>query len=203
MTTDPSGYARHTIWSDPGRHAEAIARLSPDPSTLVGKIANLVLHPTFAAARGVDPATNGIADSDVRRIPDVVDILLDRDSRPLDVPRAPAARLLGSCRTYALMAASVLRRHGTPARLRVGFANYFSTTFNVDHWVCEYWSDAGWRLLDAELDEDTRGPLGLDFPSHDVPRSRFVVAAEAWTAIRSGQADPDRFGVPYTSRLIE
>ena len=38
-----------------------------------------------------------------------------------------------------------------PARLRVGFATYFTPGYLEDHWVCEYHPGDRWRLLDPEL----------------------------------------------------
>jgi hypothetical protein len=37
--------------------------------------------------------------------------------------------------------------------------------------------------------------FAIDFPITDVPRDRFVVAGDAWTAYREGRVDPDRFGL--------
>ena len=42
-----------------------------------------------------------------------------------------------------------------PSRLRVGFATYFVRGFHEDHWLCEYWDGDTWRLLDAELDDES------------------------------------------------
>jgi hypothetical protein len=66
-----------------------------------------------------------------------------------------------------------------------------------DHWVCEYWNDeAGrWVLADAQIDDMQRRLFGIDFDPLDVPRDGFVVAGQAWTAYRSGEADPASFGL--------
>ena len=66
-----------------------------------------------------------------------------------------------------------------------------------DHWVAEYWSAAQrrWVLVDAQLDDLQCAALQPDFDPLDVPRDRFIVGGAAWQMCRSGQADPERFGI--------
>ena len=106
--------------------------------------------------------------------------------------------MIGTCRHYALLAATAFRRHGRPARLRVGFATYFVRDFHEDHWVCEYHDGRAWRLLDAELGEEAIARhYAIDFAPWDVPRDRFLVAGEAWRAVRAGAVDAERCGVSF------
>jgi hypothetical protein len=83
---------------------------------------------------------------------EILECLLRRDGRELTITRPPQHRFFGCCR-HALLAAAIFRTHAVPARVRVGFATYFTPGFLEAHWVCEYWDGAQWRLLDAELDE--------------------------------------------------
>jgi hypothetical protein len=50
-------------------------------------------------------------------------------------------------------------------------------------------------LADAQIDEVQRRQLPIDFDLLDVPRSRFLVAGDAWTRCRAGAADPEAFGL--------
>ena len=60
----------------------------------------------------------------------------------------------------------------------------------------QYGFEAGrWVLADAQLDDTQRRLFGIDFDSLDVPRDQFVVAGQAWTRYRSGEADPASFGL--------
>ena len=63
--------------------------------------------------------------------------------------------------------------------------------------MCEVWrgDEERWALVDAQLDEFQRQALGIEFDLCDVPRDQFVPAGKAWQLCRSGQADPDRFGI--------
>jgi hypothetical protein len=66
-----------------------------------------------------------------------------------------------------------------------------------DHWVTEVWrADAArWSLFDPQLDAMMCDVLKLDFDPLDVPRDRFIAGGTAWQLCRSGEADPDTFGI--------
>lgn len=186
---DIARYARHSRWSDPGRFAAGLDRLSADPAALSEIVGGLVLHPLFA------PAGANRSEASLRSIPEMLSVLLERDPAPLEQARERDKRVIGTCRNYALLACAILRQHGTPARLRVGFADYFTPDFWEDHWVCEYHDGRDWRLLDAELTGEVRRRFGIAFDPADVPRDRLLAAGPAWLGLRCGEHDPARFGV--------
>jgi hypothetical protein len=186
---DIARYARHSRWSDPGPFAARLDPLPADPAALPEIVGGLVLHPLFAAAG--TPA----AEASLRSIPEILEAVFARDDRPLSRARAPEKRVIGTCRNYALLACAILRQHGMPARLRVGFADYFTPDFWEQHWVCEHHDGRAWRLLDAELNAEVRGRFGILFDPADVPRDRFVTAGPAWRALRGGGLDPACVGV--------
>jgi hypothetical protein len=186
---DIARYARHSRWSDPGVFVARLAPLPADPVALPEIVGGLVLHPLFA------PTGTDRSEASLRSIPEMLAALLARDSAPLDQPREPGKRIIGTCRNYALLACSILRQHGVPGRLRVGFADYFTPGFWEDHWVCEYHDGAAWRLLDAELTGEVCRRFGIGFDPADVPRGHFLTAGPAWQALRRGERDPARFGV--------
>jgi hypothetical protein len=91
----------------------------------------------------------------------------------------------------------MLRYRGVPARARCGFGAYFTPGKYEDHWVCEYWNgDEGrWVMVDAQLDALQRQVLGIPFDPCEVPRDQFLVGGKAWRMCRTGEADPDHFGI--------
>jgi hypothetical protein len=186
---DIATYARHTRWTDPGTLASHLDRLPPEPTALSEIVGGVILHPFFAAQRA------RTTEASLRSAAEIVAAILARDERPLDEAREPGKRAIGTCRNYALLACAILRQHERPARLRVGFADYFRPDFWEDHWVCEYHDGSGWRLLDAELTAEVRRRFGIGFDPADVPRDRFVSAGLAWQRLRRGERDPARFGV--------
>ena len=192
----PSSYAQQSPWTEPGPHAARLAALSADPAGVAEIVSGLVLHPAMLETRGIVPPQAARADPALRTVRAVLDALLERNAAALDVARPPAERVLAMCASFALLAAAILRAHGVEARLRCGFASYFTVDFFVDHWVCEYRAGAGWRLLDAELERETRAQFAIGFAAHDVPPGDFTTASAMWQALAQGRADPQKVGVP-------
>jgi hypothetical protein len=122
---------------------------------------------------------------------------LELDPSSLTTPRPNEQKIVGNCRDFSVTLASMLQSKGIPARPRCGFGAYFLPNHYEDHWVCEYWNEAEqrWVLVDAQLDELQRNVLGTAFNTLDVPRNQFIVGGAAWKLCRSGQADPDQFGI--------
>jgi Transglutaminase-like superfamily len=188
-------YASHSIESDPGDLRALLDALPCDPARLLAAVGGLVLHAAFVGPLGVVCPPESAHDREVRHMPMMLSRILARDARPLSTARAPEHRFTGVCRHYALLACSALRHHGVPARVRVGFANYFGPGFYDDHWVTEYWDGSSWRLMDAELTPGVRRHFGITFDPYDVPRDRFVTAGTAWLGVRCGRIDSATCGV--------
>jgi len=183
--------------TDAGRYAPLLKDLPRGFASLAAVAQGLLIHEHMGEGYGVRLSDGDRASVHIRPVEQILDQIMVRDSRPLDVPRAPEGRLPGNCRHFSVMVTSMLRSQGTPARARCGFGSYFGTGSYEDHWVCEYW-DAGqqrWILADAQIDDVQRGWFPLDFDVTDVPRDRFLVAGDAWAQYRSGTADPAKFGL--------
>jgi hypothetical protein len=194
-TEELTFFARHSAMSDPALHTPRVAALSVSPERTIDLVSGLVLHPGFVAALGVTPHPDSASDAEARSVRAIIHRIVGRDPRPLDVARSPGLRFIGICRDYAILACAIFRHHGVPARLRVGFASYFTPGFHEDHWVCEYYADGRWRLLDAELSPSVRAYYGIAFDPTDVPRDQFIVAGQAWQRYRRGDLDPSTCGV--------
>ncbi|MGI5456894.1 transglutaminase-like domain-containing protein [Streptomyces sp. CA-249302] len=192
-------YASHSTFSDPGELGSRYADLPPDPARLARVSRDLLIHrvegPLFDHTHPTDRLHN---DAETRYVDDILRILVDRDAAPLGRRREVGDRFVGTCRDFALLHCSFLRHTGIPARIRSGFADYFGTTgFHYDHVVTEYWDgERGWLLADPQLaDPAITANWPADFDPMDVPRHRFLVAGEAWRAIREGRADQRTFGL--------
>jgi hypothetical protein len=90
-----------------------------------------------------------------------------------------------------------LRHQGVPARARCGFGAYFMPNHFEDHWVTEYWNQelSRWIFVDAQLDELQCNVMKIPFDTLNVPRDQFIVGGKAWQMCRSGEQDPDKFGI--------
>ena len=190
-------YTRPAVMTDLGPNRSLVEELPADPAALAAVLHGLVIHEHMAGGYGVTLTEEDRRTVHVRPAGDLLAEIVARDPRPLEVARAPAGRLPGNCRHFTVLMTAMLRAHGTPARARCGFGGYFGTPMFEDHWVCEYW-DAGrqrWLLVDAQVDDVQRGWFPIDFDLTDVPRDQFLIGGEAWRRIRSGEADPESFGL--------
>jgi hypothetical protein len=130
----------------------------------------------------------------------MLDCLLELDSRSLTDPRPVPRRIIGCCRDFATLFTSMARHRGIPARIRVGFANYFAyapARCWIDHTIAEAWDGrrGAWRRIDPEMSEAFVEENGIDFDPTDVPWGRFIVGGQAWKMCRTGLADADDFCV--------
>jgi Transglutaminase-like superfamily len=190
-------YTQPAVMTSAGRHAPLLKALPDDVPGLAAVAQGLLIHEHLARGYGVTLSEADRASVHIRPVEQLLDGIVARDSRPLDVTRSPAARLPGNCRHFTVLMTAMLRAHGTPARARCGFGGYFGTGWFEDHWVCEYWhtGQQRWILVDAQIDDTQRGWFGIDFDTTDVPRDGFLVGGQAWSRYRSGDADPGRFGL--------
>jgi hypothetical protein len=190
-------YSRPATMTSPGRHAPLLGGLPRDIPGLAAVAQGLLIHEHIAPAYGVTLSDEQRASVHVRPVKRMLELIVATDDRPLDVARAPEARLPVNCRHFTVLMVAMLRAQGTPARARCGFGGYFHDTMFEDHWVCEYWhaGQQRWILVDAQIDARQRDLFSIDFDVTDVPRDRFLIAGEAWARCRSGAADPGTFGL--------
>jgi hypothetical protein len=198
--TDPptlSFYSQPAAMTSAGRHTAALRALPGDPASLAAVAQGLLIHEFIAGEYGVTLSEQERVSVHTRPVQGLLDQVLARDGRPLDVAREPATRLPANCRHFTVLLVTMLRAHGVPARARCGFGGYFFAGRYEDHWAGEYWDavQQRWILLDAQIDDLQRKLFQIDFDVTDVPRDEFVIAGDAWARFRSGAADPDAFGL--------
>jgi hypothetical protein len=194
-------YGVQSATTDPGQRTTLDADLPSDIETLVAIVQGLVVDKDFVELYGLDlDAQARLGEVDTRYASDIYGKLIEKDPRPLRESREPGARFIGSCRDYALLLCSLLRHLGVPARLRFGFATYFSKNPDSfsDHCVCECWNETEnrWMFVDPNVDPVVKSRLGVTANALDLTREEFVVAADGWRLAREGKVSPDRFGVP-------
>ena len=49
--------------------------------------------------------------------------------------------------------------------------------------------------MDPQIDPYQQSLIEVDFTPLDVPNSRFLVAGQAWKQCRTGERDPEQFGI--------
>jgi hypothetical protein len=190
-------YATPGLMTDPGPYASSFDALPRDVGDLVKAVQGVMLHIFWVERYGVALSEERKGEVQLRRADQKLARLFELDGRPLNEARVHERKLVGNCRDFSVMTAAVLRHQGVPARARCGFGTYFIPDHYEDHWVAEYWhaGEERWVLVDAQLDGLMQEVLKLDFDPLDVPRDRFIVGGKAWQLCRSGQVDPDSFGI--------
>ena len=170
-----------------------IRALGLGPEGLCRVAQGLVVSPPDAFGAGL--SDQRMAERNTRPASGLLHRVLELDGvTPLNEPRPPQQRVVGTCRHFAVLATAFLRAAGVPARARCGFATYFVPPRKVDHWIVEYWSSEQrrWIRTDPEyLDLATPGSARPD----DLRPGEFLTAGEAWQLIRSDGADAMEFGV--------
>ncbi len=197
MTVSHDFFAQHGRMSDPGRYEYAFADLPTSIPDLVRVVQGVTVHVFWAERYGLRLTDERRAEVQLRTVEARLARTLELDPRPLTEPRPLDKRLVGNCRDFSLLLASMLRHQGVPARARCGFGVYFLPDHFEDHWVAEYWDgeQGRWVLVDAQLDPFQREVLKPPFDPLDVPRDQFIVGGLAWQLCRDGRADPDHFGI--------
>jgi len=145
-------------------------------------------HPRGAESKSQGFTPEQAADLELRSVAEILSVAVERNL--LEGDAAPP-KVGGVCRDFAILAVSRFRERGTPARLRVGFADYLVPDHWEDHWLCEWHDGERWKRLDVEF----AAIGGTSFNALDVPRERFLTASEAWFRIKDEPEIASRFGV--------
>jgi hypothetical protein len=173
----------------------ATADLPTDLTAMRRLVQGVLLHRDWAPAYGVVGDAIRLDEQHLRSTAEVLTRAQELSPEPLTTPREPVDRVLCICRHYTLLHTALLRAQGIPARVRCGFGGYFDRAKWYDHWITERWQDDGWVRDDPQIDGLQAKVVQLDFDPYDQPPGRFLSADEAWVAARSGEVDPDRFGI--------
>ncbi|MGI9406506.1 MAG: transglutaminase domain-containing protein [Hyphomicrobiaceae bacterium] len=189
-------FLKHSALTDPGKHASAIAALQGDVASLLAMTRGHFVHESALGLYGVATGDFPAWSRDTLSLEKRLSRILAASDEPLSVARPVRHRQVGTCRDFAVMLCGCLRSRSVPARVRCGFAGYFSAGRFEDHWICEHWlaEQKRWARADAQLDTAHCKHLGIVFDTADMPQGVFKTAAEAWRSCRAGEADPDHFG---------
>lgn len=193
-------YATQSRITEPGEYMDRFADL---PSTIDGLckvVQGVYIHYNEGELYDYKIPEERLPEINIRCVEKMLARIIELDTRPLTESRPPEKRLIGYCRDAAILFCAMARHQGIPARHRVGFATYFAGTsldFPGTHEVAEYWDiDEGcWRLVDPHLDAPMIQKNNVQFDLCDVPRDQFLVGGKAWQMCRTGDADPNGFGI--------
>jgi len=188
-------FAAPGVMTDLGRHADRLVDTPRTPTEIAAMVQGLLVHPHWAVAYDVIVGPEHQAELQIRSAAAMIDAIVEIDDRPLSDAREPGYRLLGNCRDFSTLTTALLRRTGTPARARCGFAGYFETDRWVDHWIVEHWNGERWQVLDPQIDDLQREVVQLEPEPSDLPPDYFLTAPAAWIRCQRGELDGDQFGI--------
>jgi hypothetical protein len=180
-----------------GRFAEQVDALPDDIGQIAHAVQMLLVHRWWAQAYNVEVTAEGERENGLHSTEAMLTRAMEKSPARVGEVRLPDKRVVGICRHFSTMMAAFLKRKGTPARARCGFATYFEPPKYVDHWVAEYWNadESRWVQVDAQLDTLQAQAKKIDFNPLDVPRDRFLVAGDAWLQYRMGDIDANACGI--------
>lgn len=190
-------FTQHGPMSTPGTHASLFDNLPTSIPDLVKLVQGVTIHVFWMERYGFKAPPERMAELQLRSMEKRLARTLELDPRPLTEPRPIEKKLIGNCRDHSLLLVSMLRHQGIPARARCGFGVYFLPDHFEDHWVVEYWNTEQnrWVFVDAQLDELQQDAMKISFDVLDIPRDQFIVGGKAWQMCRSGEQDPNKFGI--------
>jgi len=201
-------FRKHSVNSDPGRHAPRYDDLPTELGPLCEALQGLILH-MFWIGENTYGTTHQELKASGRKLceefvlstaEERLDSILALDDSPLSTLRAVEMRSVGCCRDYALMLCSVLRHRGVPARVRTGIALHFQTEdghLYEDHYVTEHWNEQEqrWQLTDPQIDAVQRPFITKDLDTMDLPADVFLTGWQLLEGVRHGTV-PSSVGFP-------
>ncbi len=195
--TDLTYFSQPGALTRPGAYAQLFDHLPTDIGELCKVAQGVTIHIFWAERYGLKLTPERQSEVQLRTLERRLARMQELDPRPLTEARPLDKKLAGNCRDFTQLLVSILRHQGVPARARCGFGAYFMPNHYEDHWVAEYWnsSEKRWILVDAQLDAFQCETMKVPFNPLDVPRDQFIVGGLAWQLCRSGQADPEQFGI--------
>ncbi|MFI9503276.1 transglutaminase domain-containing protein [Nocardia sp. NPDC052566] len=176
-----------------GIDADVLRSVPVEPVDICRLARGLVIQPQDA--RALDLSAERLGENQIRPANRLIEALVRLETTPLDVPRGPSRRVVGTCRHFAVISCALLRYRGITSRVRCGFATYFQLGQGLDHWITEYWKDSENRWV--RIDSEILGQSILEHPE-DLRAGEFLNGGEAWAAFRDGRLDAATFGVDGT-----
>jgi len=215
-------YRTKSTYTDLGFYTDFARKLPDDISELCSLLRNQIIHPfdlmdeeekndpnSFYGDMTKIPRTSLIYENDL--FPTSVAMmaeLLRRDAN-FTVKRKIEDKIHVCCRETSILLASILKAKNIPARVRCGFTHSVSEIEGAgDHWIVEYYHELSkkWILVDPTMcyDQETLEYFEIDYSLVDMPRDRFIFAADAYLGLRNSKykandiytfSNPKTFGI--------
>lgn len=215
-------YKNTSLYTDLGLYTDFAKNLPDDIEILCSLLRNQIIHPfdlkdeeernnphSFYGDMTKISRTSLIYENDL--FPTAVAMiaeLLRRESN-FTVERKVENKIHVCCRETSILLIAILKAKNIPARARCGFTHAVSEIAGAgDHWIVEYYNETckRWVLVDPTMcyDQETLDYFEIDYSLINIPRNKFIFAADAYLGLRKGKyktkdiysfPDPKRFGI--------
>ena len=190
-------YKKHGIMTEITSQKSMVDRLPQTVEGIVKIVQNIILHEHWVGHYGVELDDKKRKEPWIRSVNDKLIHLREKGFTHVSDRLDHQSKIIGICRDFTLLAVSLCREVGIPARARCGFVTYFEKGKYIDHWLLEYWNydTQKWTYVDAQLDPIQQKILKIDFNPLDVNEALFLTGPKAWELCRSGQVEAELFGI--------
>lgn len=194
----------------------AFSKNIPKPMDIIQAcdlVNNLILIDIFVSMKRIKVPESFRHDVNVRTIEEKLDILSKRSHSDFNMPRNHNEKMLGNCRDTSLLLCAILRSNGIPARVRSGFATFFTPKKKFDHWLCEYWDQdkSVWIKVDSWMYQIKHhkallpfffriGLKKLSYTPLDVAEKHFIPGGQAWINCELKGDDSNKYGTEDKKR---
>ena len=190
-------YSEHGKMTEIKTLKHMVNELPKDIESIVWIVQNILIHQHWAERYGVEQNEKRKEETLLRSVDEKLIYIQELGYKHVTDKKEAKHKMFGICRDFSVMAVSLCREIGIPARARCGFATYFEKGKYVDHWVLEYWNEQEkrWILVDAQLDDFQKEKMEISFDSLDINEKYFITGPRAWRMCRKGEVDPELFGI--------
>lgn len=191
-------YRTQSKFSDPGCYEHLFIN-SPTALTEIKQIIQgLLFHFLDGTGYLTKIPRARLAEIELRYVEAILQQMMYLNQQPLKQPRKLQDKLLASCRDYSLLACSILRQQGVPARLRVVFNTYSRSHIFHDQVVLEYWNNqyGAWHSVDMRMTAAhlKRFGVNLNIDYFNLSIEQYIPAATAWSILRQRPEQAEHFG---------
>lgn len=199
-------YLKYSLFTNPGLYEKEFKKLPQDIREIGLLLRQNIIHRTTLEWGNTGTNTDlrfgdmtkvpwwrQAEDDDLPTVAAILAELYRRDERGFVSDRQEADKLVLTCRFISILAVSILKSRGIPARVRSGFAPYFEENQSDDHWIVQYWSDKEDRWIAIDIDGSLSLRAGQTFDPYDMPDGVFDWSANVWLDVRAQKVKGDYF----------
>lgn len=198
-------YKNTSLFTYLGPYTNFAKSLPDDLETLCSLLRNQIIHPfdlkdekerknknSFYGNMTLIPTTSLTFENDL--FPTAIAMMAEllRRNNQFTIKRKIEDKIHVCCRETSILLVAILKAKNIPAKTRCGFTysvNEVGINGAGEHWIVEYYNEKNkkWILVDPTMyyDQETLEYYQIDYSLTNIPRDKFVFAAEAYLGLRN------------------